>query len=97
MANFRSEKLLATVRQLPCALCFKPGQSQASHSNQQRDGKGMAIKAHDYRIAALCHSCHSEIDQGSQHTKQHRRELWDEAHRRTIGWLFDEGKLEVKQ
>ena len=65
----------------------------AAHSNQQKDGKGMGIKAHDYRIAALCYSCHADIDQGQRLNKEERKAVWDEAHRRTIGWLFDRGHL----
>lgn len=65
----------------------------AAHSNQQKDGKGMGIKAHDYRIAALCYTCHTDIDQGQRLNKEERKAVWDEAHRRTIGWLFDRGHL----
>ena len=65
----------------------------AAHSNQLRDGKGRGIKAHDYRIAALCYVCHSEIDQGSKLSKAERIEAWEEAHRRTIGWLFEQGLI----
>jgi hypothetical protein len=67
----------------------------AAHSNQQKDGKGMGIKAHDYRIAALCFTCHADIDQGQRLNKEERKAVWDEAHRRTIGWLFDRGHLIV--
>lgn len=68
-----------------------------AHSNQLRDGKGKGIKAHDYRIAYLCHACHSNIDQGTYLTKQQRIYYWDEAHRKTIGWLFEQGYLEVNE
>ena len=61
----------------------------AAHSNQLRDGKGKGIKAHDYRIAALCFTCHSDLDQGSRMSKQERVEMWEEAHRKTIGLLFE--------
>jgi hypothetical protein len=61
----------------------------AAHSNQLRDGKGRVLKAHDYRIAALCYRCHMELDQGTKMTKEERAESWDEAHRKTIGWLFE--------
>lgn len=93
MSNYRSPKLLAAVRTLPCAHCGLPGPSEASHSNSLTDGKGMGIKAHDHRIAALCHTCHVDLDQGSRMDKQQRREFFNEAHRRTIGWLFDLGKI----
>ena len=65
----------------------------AAHSNQLRDGKGKGIKAHDYRIAALCHRCHHEIDQGAKLSKTERVAAWEDAHRKTIGWLFDKGLL----
>lgn len=91
MSNFRSAKLLANVRTLPCARCRLEGMTQASHSNFLIDGKGMGIKAHDYRIAALCVSCHVEIDSGPNLTKEERREEWNAAHRATLGELFARG------
>jgi hypothetical protein len=67
----------------------------AAHSNQLRDGKGRSIKAHDYRIAALCFTCHTELDQGHKLTKEERVYLWEEAHRKTIGWLFENDLLQL--
>lgn len=94
--NFRSKPLLEVVRASPCQLCgAQDGTVVAAHSNQQRDGKGTAIKAHDYRIAALCYSCHMELDQGSKMSKEDRQDLWEMAHRKTIGWLFESGRLKV--
>lgn len=74
----------------------KDGTIVAAHSNQLRDGKGRGIKAHDYRIAALCYRCHMNLDQGKDWTKEQRVEFWEEAHRETIGWLFDNDHLKVK-
>ena len=68
----------------------------AAHSNQLRDGKGRSIKAHDYRIAALCFRCHFDLDQGSKMSKEDRVDIWEMAHRKTVGWLFDNEHLEVK-
>lgn len=94
---YRNQKLLEAVRDAPCMLCSaKNGTIVAAHSNQLRDGKGRGIKAHDYRIAALCHACHSELDQGNLYAKSERLERWEHAHRLTIGWLFDNGILTVK-
>jgi hypothetical protein len=73
----------------------KDGTVVAAHSNRLRDGKGKAIKAHDFRIAALCYRCHSRIDQGADMSKEERMEAWEEAHRATIGWLFQNDKLKV--
>ena len=91
---YRNKNLLELVRQFPCQNCgIENGTIVAAHSNQLRDGKGKGIKAHDYRIAALCYKCHAEIDQGKDLSKTDRMELWDEAHRKTIALLFERGML----
>lgn len=91
---YRNRKLLDVIRESPCQACGRAdGTVVAAHSNQLRDGKGRGIKAHDYRVAALCYLCHSEIDQGSKLSKAERIEAWEEAHRRTIGWLFEKGLI----
>lgn len=88
--NYRNAKLLRAVREAPCMMCgIQDGTVVAAHSNQLRDGKGRGIKAHDYRIAALCYRCHAEIDQGVKLSKEERLQAWEEAHRKTVGWLFD--------
>lgn len=92
--NYRDARLLRAVRDAPCMMCgIQDGTVVAAHSNQLRDGKGKGIKAHDYRIAALCYRCHAEIDQGSKMTKEQRLQAWEDAHRSTIGWLFDTKRL----
>jgi hypothetical protein len=94
---YRNRKLLEILRQSPCQVCGREdGTVVAAHSNQLRDGKGRGIKAHDYRVASMCFGCHAELDQGTKLSKAERVEMWDEAHRRTIGWLFENGHLEVK-
>ena len=87
---YRNAKLLVACRQLPCQLCeIEDGTVIAAHSNQLADGKGRGIKASDYRVAALCFSCHMALDQGNKLSKDQRREFWEMAHRRTIGELFE--------
>ena len=94
--NYRNRKLLDAVRECPCQLCgAMDGTVVAAHSNQLRDGKGRSIKAHDYRIAALCYTCHADIDQGKM-SREDKQDLWEMAHRKTIGWLFENNHLEVK-
>lgn len=96
--NYRCPPLLRLARAAPfCCHCLgaNRGNVVAAHSNQLRDGKGRSIKAHDYRIAFLCDVCHTMIDQGSKLSREERREIWEAAHRRTIGWLFDSGHLRV--
>lgn len=94
--NWRSPRLLSAVRELPCTWPLRHhciGDTQAAHSNQLRDGKGRSLKAHDFRIAALCHVAHRECDQGSSLDRASRIAAWDEAHRATIGLLFLRGYL----
>jgi hypothetical protein len=94
---YRNRKLLEILRKSPCQQCGREdGTVVAAHSNQLRDGKGRGIKADDFRVAALCYSCHMELDQGKSLSKAERVETWEEAHRKTIGWLFENDHLEVK-
>jgi len=89
---YRSRPLLNACRELPCQHCGTiDGTVIAAHSNQLRDGKGRGLKAHDYRVASLCYTCHMELDQGSNLSKQERVDMWEEAHRKTIGLLFERG------
>ena len=94
---YRNKKLLEILRKSPCQECGREdGTVVAAHSNQLRDGKGRGIKADDYRVAALCYSSHMELDQGKSLSKAERVEIWEEAHRKTIGWLFETEHLEVR-
>lgn len=94
---YRNRKLLDVLRQSPCQECGRSdGTVVAAHSNQLRDGKGRGLKSHDYRVAALCYNCHMELDQGTKMDKDQRVQLFENAHRATIGWLFENGHLEVK-
>ena len=58
--------------------------TQAAHSNWAKHGKGRGIKASDEFTAALCYTCHSELDQGMCLSKEERQTMWDEAHRKTL-------------
>lgn len=93
---YRNQKLLEVVREFQCTHCgASDGTVCAAHSNQLRDGKGRGLKAHDYRIAALCHRCHSMLDQGNVLNKEERQWMWEEAHRKTIGELFERGYIAI--
>jgi hypothetical protein len=94
---YRNAKLLKEVAKLPCQHCgLDDGTTVAAHSNQLRDGKGRGLKANDYRIATLCFSCHANLDQGKELDKSQRIEMFEEAHRKTIGELFEKGIINVK-
>jgi hypothetical protein len=92
--TFRSRKLLDACRLLPCSHCgAEDGTVVAAHGTR---GKGMALKAPDHQIASLCYACHMALDQGSKMSKEERREMWTEAHLRTIAALFERGIIGVK-
>jgi hypothetical protein len=92
--TFRSKKLLEACRSLECQICgTEDGTICAAHSNSQRDGKGMGTKASDAAIAALCFMCHAQMDQGRKWDKTEKRELWKEAHLKTMRALIERGLL----
>jgi hypothetical protein len=84
----RSKELLRLIASLDCQNCGAVGQTQAAHSNWH-ESKGRAINCSDEYCAALCVSCHAEIDQGTHLSKHDRREIWERAHHRTIVALGD--------
>lgn len=90
--TFRSERLRRAVADLPCVCCGRIGETQVAHGNQ---GKGLSIKASDARLAALCCTCHSNLDQGGKMTKAERRAFEDEMIAKTYVMLVEAGKLEV--
>lgn len=97
--TYRNRKLLDAARDCPeCMGCHRPndGTIVAAHSNQLRDGKGMGNKAADYRVAYLCNKCHTDIDQGTRLLKQEKVALFESAHRSTVAYWFESGKVVVK-
>ena len=74
----RSEKYRRAVADLPCVQCGIEGYTQAAHSNQITNGKGMGLKADDRAIFPLCadrpgvRGCHSLYDQGALYSKAER-------------------------
>jgi hypothetical protein len=86
------KKLFGAVASLPCQRCGAHG-VQVAHSNSQQDGKGMGLKAWPWKVAALCPSCHVEIDSGKTLSKEERREAWLDAHVKTFSELFRLGHI----
>lgn len=85
-AKNRSAAWLAMVRSIPnCQHCGKLRPIQAAHQNQ---GKGIGMKVPDCLTAALCDTCHFEIDNGSKATLAERRWWLGQAIRKTIVYLF---------
>ena len=53
----RDNKYLAFIRGLPCAVCGKPGPSEAAHQRILQGG-GIGLKPSDYETIPLCSGCH---------------------------------------
>ncbi len=80
----RDKKRLEACRSLPCQHCgAEDGTVVAAHSNESIHGKGRGIKASDEFVAALCFTCHANIDQGRM-SKEDRTQIWHNAHVKTI-------------
>ena len=89
---YRSRKWLAAVHQIEnCVLCGAYG-IQAAHMNE---GKGMSQKVDDCLTAALCPTCHHDIDNGKTLCLHDRRELLRKAVLLTIAQLARMGLIEV--
>jgi hypothetical protein len=43
----------------------------------------------------MCYRCHTRCDQGADLSKAERVEMWEDAHRKTVGWLFLNGHVRV--
>jgi len=85
----RDKKRLESCRALPCQHCgAEDGTVVAAHSNESSHGKGRGIKASDEFIAALCFTCHANLDQGKM-SKQERIEMWRNAYIKTIKLLAE--------
>lgn len=90
----RSPRLLSVVRALPCVCCRAHG-AQAAHANLLEFGKGRGIKASDSAIMALCHACHSDLDQGAALSKEQKKQLQYEWIAKTYITLMEGGSLDV--
>lgn len=88
--NYRSPALLKLARGQKCLLLAVEGcqyhngsTTVAAHSNQQKHGKGMGIKAHDYYTVWACAVCHTWLDQGKA-PKAEKQRAFDAAHKRQV-------------
>lgn len=88
----RSEQLLRACRDIPCQHCGRDdGTVCAAHSNIGVHGKGRGIKADDNRVAALCSTCHMDVDQGRS-SREDRLKKWWAAHMATVRVLLTLGE-----
>lgn len=100
---YRNDKYRKLVAQLDCAYCGRSGRSQAAHSNDNRHGKGMSLKASDAAIFPLCadelglHGCHYLFDQRKLFAnKAAEFEATNRFIAQTTMQLLERGELVVK-
>lgn len=89
--SYRNPQLLKLAKLAPCACCGSYGTTVCAHSNWH--DKGMSKKASDSYTAHLCFTCHSELDQGKNMTKDERKMMWLEAMAKTYHWLLTHNYL----
>ena len=91
---YRNVKLLETLRELPCMHCGAiDGTVCAAHRNE---GKGMGSKVSDALVAALCHRCHFELDNGKELSREERRDMWNRAYVKTMQYLIEKEYMRLK-
>lgn len=91
---YRNKKLLETLRELPCMNCGQiDGTVCAAHRNQ---GKGMGMKVSDALVAAMCHRCHTELDNGNSYSRDERRDCWNQAYIKTMQYLIENEYFKLK-
>jgi hypothetical protein len=86
--NWRSKKLTQSAKHESCVACgADDGTIVYAHSNEQKHGKGMGIKAHDLFGAYLCQNCHDGYDgrtdmfilYSQQDKRDWFREMWERS------------------
>ena len=104
--NNRSRRLLDLAHMTCiCMNCGRVGAGcEPAHQNGLASGKGIGVKGHDNRHAALCHDCHAWLDQGGkgrdpsgryEATREDKRELWIAAHLATFDHYWRQGWIVV--
>jgi len=97
VSHFRSQKLIDSAEDKPCAICGAVGTTIAAHANSVALGKGTGIKVPDYYTAWLCDVCHAMVDgRLGKLTKAEKWDMWVTAYLRTISRWFQEGIVCVK-
>lgn len=101
--NYRSRPLLDLAHRVNYCQLQLPGVCETysangcepAHSNSQRHGKAMSLKAHDFFHCPACHSCHVELDQGRKFSKEQKAEFFMAGWERTMAYYFREGWIGV--
>lgn len=75
-----------------CALCRAHG-VQVAHRDY---GKGMGIKTKPWLTAPLCPTCHRELTDGKQYSREEKRAFMDRAIVETHDALIRSGKLRLE-
>lgn len=82
--NWRSKKIKDSAKNEACVSCgIDDGTVVWAHSNEQKHGKGIGIKAHDLFGCFICHKCHFLYDSSTSMNKFDKqawfREQWEKS------------------
>jgi hypothetical protein len=93
------DKLRKAAKDYPCVLCGRAKRfTVAAHSNDVTD-KGIGKTAPHFMLAYLCNvagGCHDKVDgKVPGVTKDEKRSMWNEGHRRTTAIWFRDGLVVV--
>jgi hypothetical protein len=55
----------------------------------------MGLKVSDALVAPLCFTCHSELDQGKDLSREERRDMWNRAYIKGIQYMIENDILKV--
>jgi hypothetical protein len=81
------------MREFPCAACgIEDGTVVGAHANIN---KGMGMKVSDALVAPLCYTCHAELDQGKEMSREEKRDFWNRAYIKNIQYMIENGILKI--
>lgn len=97
--NYRDRKLLDLAHrlneccfQLPGCKGYQEHGCEPAHADEQAEGKGYGIKAHDDAHVAACHHCHEAY---TRLPREDKHLAFLEGNRRTMHRYFENGWLKV--
>lgn len=66
-----------------------------AHSDSQRHGKGVAIKAEDFFFAAGCAARNSALSHSADFSRETKQGYWQRGFERTLKILWENGWIKV--
>ncbi len=81
--------VLAEIRELPCAICGRPGPSSPHHFYHRKGMGGAGHIDHRYNVLPVCLACHDRIHYEGRPTRQELLALVARRERVSTEWIID--------